>query len=87
MAAEGRCESRDWKFNNISKRSGITTKYCATKINKTETDSKCRLCKQSDETVEHTITACPIMAKEQYIKRRDRVCVLNCSLTYSRKLG
>jgi len=28
----------------------------------------------SDETVEHTITACPILAREQYIKIYDRVC-------------
>ena len=26
-----------------------------------------------DETVEHIITACPILATEQYVKRHDRV--------------
>jgi hypothetical protein len=36
-------------------------------------DSKCRLCQQSDETIDHIISACPIMAKEQYIKQHDRV--------------
>jgi hypothetical protein len=41
----------------------------------TETDSKCRLCQQYDETVDHIISAFPILAKEQYIKRHDRVCV------------
>jgi len=40
----------------------------------TETDSKCRLCQQFDETIDHIISACPILAKEQYIKRHDRVC-------------
>jgi hypothetical protein len=39
-----------------------------------ETDIKCRLCQQFDETIEHIISACPILAKEQYIKRDDRVC-------------
>jgi hypothetical protein len=39
----------------------------------TETDSKCRLCHQFDETIDHIISACPILAKEQYIKRYDRV--------------
>jgi len=38
------------------------------------TDSKCRLCQQFDETVHNIISACPILAKEQYIKRHDRVC-------------
>jgi len=45
-----------------------------TKILNTETDIKCRLCQQFDETIDHTILACPILAKEQYIKRHDRVC-------------
>ena len=33
-----------------------------------------RLCQQFDETKDHTISACPILAKEQYIKWHDRVC-------------
>jgi hypothetical protein len=49
-------------------------KYYATKILNTETDSKCRRCQQFDETIDHTISACPVLAKEQYIKRHDRVC-------------
>jgi len=43
----------------------LQTKYYATKILNTETDSKCRLCQQFDETIDHTISACPILAKEQ----------------------
>ena len=39
------------------------------KILNTETGSKCRLCQQFDETADHIISACPILAKEQYIKR------------------
>jgi hypothetical protein len=57
----------------------IRTKYYATKILNTETDSKCRLCQQFDETTNYIISACPILAKEQYIKRHDRVCV--CTIT------
>jgi hypothetical protein len=52
----------------------LQTKYYATKILNTQTDSKCSLCKQFDETTEHTISSCPVLAKEQYIKRHDRVC-------------
>ena len=33
----------------------LQTKYHATKILQTETDSKYRMCKQFDETVEHII--------------------------------
>ena len=52
----------------------IKTKYYATKIINTETDSKSRLCQQFDETIDHIILAFSILAKEQYIKRHDRVC-------------
>ena len=52
----------------------LKTKYYATKILNTQTDSKCSLCQQSDETIDHIISACPILAKEQYKKRHDRVC-------------
>jgi hypothetical protein len=44
------------------------------KILNTETDSKFRLCQQFDETIDHIISTCPILAKEQHIKRHDRVC-------------
>jgi len=45
-----------------------------TKILQTETDSKCRLCQQFEETAEYIISVHPVLAKEQYIKRHDRVC-------------
>jgi hypothetical protein len=51
----------------------LQTKYYATKILNTETDSKCRLCHQFEEAIDQIISACPILAKEQYIKRHDRV--------------
>ena len=52
----------------------LQTKYYATKILQTETDSKCRLCQQFDKTIYHIISGCPIFTKEQYVKRHDRVC-------------
>ena len=52
----------------------LQTKYYATKILNTETDSKYKLCQQFDETIDHTVSACPILAKAEYIKRHDRVC-------------
>ena len=53
----------------------LQTKYYATKILNTETGSKCRLFQQFDETIDYIISVCQILAKEQYIKRHDRVCV------------
>jgi hypothetical protein len=52
----------------------LQTIYRATKILQTETDNKCRLCQQFDETVDRFISACPVLAKEQYIKGHDSVC-------------
>jgi len=51
----------------------LHTKYYATKILNTKTDSKCRLCQQFDETIYHILSVCLILAKEQYIKRH-KVC-------------
>jgi len=47
----------------------LQTKYYATKILNTETVSNCRLRQQFDEAIDSIIPACPILAKEQYIKR------------------
>jgi len=43
------------------------------KVLNTERGSKCRLRQQFDETIDRIISACPVLAKEEYIKRHDRV--------------
>jgi hypothetical protein len=45
----------------------LNTKYHDTKIVNRETDSKCRLCQPFNGTIDHIISACPILAKEQYV--------------------
>jgi len=57
----------------VAQDQALNTKYYATKILNTETDSKCRLCQQFDETIDHIISACSLLANEQYVKRHDRV--------------
>jgi len=52
----------------VAQDQALNTKYYATKILHTEMDSKCRLCQQHNETIDHIISACPILAKEQYVK-------------------
>jgi hypothetical protein len=52
----------------------LQTKYPATKMLQTETDNKCRPCKQFDETVDNIVSACTIWTQEQCVKRHDRVC-------------
>ena len=41
----------------------LQTKYYAKNILNTETDSKCRLCEQFDETIDQIISACPVLQK------------------------
>ena len=41
---------------------------------KEETESKCRLCKQHEETIDHLTLGCPILVKNEYLMRHDEVC-------------
>jgi len=44
----------------------ISKNYFKNKILKEETESKCRLCKQHEETIDHLTSGCPILAKNEY---------------------
>ena len=59
--------------NNISTTSGTTGASTTTFIRNNNNNNNNNN-KQFDETIDHIIAACAIMAKEQCIKRRDRVC-------------
>ncbi|KAL1448297.1 hypothetical protein WDU94_009865 [Cyamophila willieti] len=51
----------------------LNTKYHAAKILKVSSDSKCRICKNFDETVHHIMSGCPKLAQKEYIERHDNV--------------
>jgi Zn finger protein HypA/HybF involved in hydrogenase expression len=51
----------------------IRTNYFKKKILKQEVESRCRLCKQYEETIDHLISGCPTLAKNEYIVRHDKV--------------
>jgi hypothetical protein len=42
--------------------------------NITNRDSRYRVCQQFDETVDHILSAYPILAEEECISRHDSVC-------------
>jgi len=52
----------------------ISTNYFKNKILKAEIESKCWLCKQHEETTDHLTLGCPILAKNEYLMRHDKVC-------------
>ena len=71
-------ETRDIKKKNGStmcaaQEQAIRTNIIKSKIDKTQTDAKCRLCKQADETVSHIVSECRNLAKREYKKRHDMV--------------
>jgi len=52
----------------------ISTNSFKNKILKEEIENKCRLCKQHEETIDHLTSGCPILAKNEYLMRHDKVC-------------
>ena len=53
----------------------LNTRYRERKIHKKHVNSKCRICHQFEETIEHITSDCPILAQKDYIERHDRVCI------------
>jgi hypothetical protein len=72
------------KFRDIKGETGSTivaaqdqatsTNYFKNKILNEGSDTKCRLCKQHKETMDHITLGCPILAKKVYIMRHNKVC-------------
>ena len=51
----------------------IATNIIKANIHKTVKDGKCRICGKFDETIQHLIAACPVLAKVEYIDRHNKV--------------
>jgi len=66
-----RCISGDTKGKTEStivaaQDQAISTHYFKNEILKEGIESKCRLCKQHEETTNHLTSGCPILAKNEY---------------------
>ena len=53
--------------------SAIRTNHIKTRIDKTQQNSKCRLCGDRDETINHIISECSKLAQKEYKARYDEV--------------
>ena len=51
----------------------LRTNAIKTNIDKTQQDSKCRMCKKKEETVSHIANECPKLAQREYKRRHDCV--------------
>jgi len=58
----------------VAQDQAISKNYLKNKILKEEIESKCRLCKQYEETIDHLTLGCPILTKNEYLMRHDTVC-------------
>jgi len=52
----------------------ISTNYLKNKILKEGIESKCRLCKQHEETIDHLTSGCLILGKRETFMKYDKVC-------------
>ena len=50
----------------------LATRSYRNKIIKDGTDPKCRMCNNYDETIDHIVSGCPILAPTEYIHRHDK---------------
>ena len=53
--------------------SAIRTNHIKARIDKTQQDSKCRLCGDRDETINHIISECSKLSQKEYKTRHDWV--------------
>jgi hypothetical protein len=61
----------------------ISTNYFKKKILKQEIESRCRLCKEYEETIDHLKSGCSTLAKNECIIRYDKACT-HCTTQYAR---
>ena len=53
----------------------LATRYYQHRIIKNGIDPKCRLCHEFDESVEHIVSGCPVLAKKEYLERHDKALI------------
>ena len=52
----------------------LITRYHERHILKNREDDRCRMCKQSPESIFHILGACDILAKREYFARHNNIC-------------
>ena len=66
----------------LAQDNAIRTNYIKARINKTQQNSKCKLCGDRDETINRIISECSKLAQKEYKTRYDWVGkVIHCELT------
>jgi hypothetical protein len=74
MVVEERPERRVGKGNNNRTRICCTNLISYNKSTERQTCSECIIRQKYGEKIDHIVSAYPILAEEQYLKRHDRLC-------------
>ena len=51
----------------------LATNLMKARIYQTREESKCRMCRKVDESINHIVSECPKLAQKEYKRRRDWV--------------
>ena len=51
----------------------IRTNLVEAKIGKSQKDTLCRMCKETDESIDHAVSGCSKLAKKEYKRRHDNL--------------
>ena len=54
----------------------IRTNAIKARIDKTPSDSKCRLCKVKENAIDHLVSRCRKIAQTDYLERHDKVATM-----------
>ena len=52
----------------------IRTNLVKAKIDKSQKDTLCRLCKKADESIDHVVSGCSKFAQKEYQRRHGNLC-------------
>ena len=71
MASEWRFKRETERLTVAALNQSIRTNLVKAKIDKSQKDTLCRLCKKADENLDHVVSGCSKLAQKEYKRRYD----------------
>ena len=73
LASEWRFEEGDKRLIVAAQNQSIRTNLVKAKIDKSQKDTLCRLCKKADESIDHVVSGCSKLAQKENKRRHDNL--------------
>ena len=73
LASEWRFEEGDKRLIVAAQNQSIRTNLVKAKIDKSQKDTLCRLCKKADESTDHVVSGCSKLAQKENKRRHDNL--------------